>query len=272
MHVRAIGIEDTDDFDAHVVLAMVVKEQRLCTAFTFVIAGTDTYRIDVAPITIQTSVMGAINMLGVAKRTGAKILQASTSEVYGDPNVHPQPESYWGNVNPFGIRSCYDEGKRIGETLCMDYYRRHGTKVKIVRIFNTYGPRMAENDGRVVSNFIIQALRGEDITVYGDGSQTRSFQYVSDLVDGFMRMVRTDDAFTGPVNIGNPGEFTIRELAEIIIRMTGSSSRLVFSPLPKDDPAKRRPEIGLAGKVLGWTPRVGILEGLEATIDYFKHI
>ena len=220
--------------------------------------------------TSKTAFLGTLHMLGLAKRNDCVMVQASTSEVYGDPLVHPQPESYWGNVNPFGIRSCYDEGKRIGETLCMDYHRRHGTKVKIVRIFNTYGPRMAENDGRVVSNFIVQALRGEDITIYGDGGQTRSFQYVSDLVEGFVRVLGTEEGFTGPVNIGNPEEYTIKQLAEMIISMTGSSSRLVYSALPKDDPTRRKPDISLAEKLLDWKPRVRIEEGLESAIAYFR--
>jgi UDP-glucuronate decarboxylase len=217
--------------------------------------------------TVKTSVMGTINMLGLAKRVKGKLLQASTSEVYGDPHVHPQVESYWGNVNPIGIRSCYDEGKRLAETLCMDYFRENGVRVKIVRIFNTYGPRMAENDGRVVSNFIIQALKGEPITVYGDGSQTRSFCYVSDLVDGFIRMMdRTPDDYPGPVNLGNPGEFTILELAEKVIAMTGSSSKIDFQPLPADDPTQRKPDISRAQDKLGWTPKISLDEGLATTI------
>ncbi len=219
--------------------------------------------------TIKTSVMGAIHMLGVAKRVRARILQASTSEVYGDPQVHPQTEKYWGNVNPIGIRSCYDEGKRVAETLMMDYHRQNGVDVRIIRIFNTYGPRMAENDGRVVSNFIIQALRGEDITVYGDGSQTRSFCYVDDLVDGMVRMMETD-GFTGPVNLGNPAETSIVEFARRIIRHTGSRSQLVFRPLPSDDPKQRQPDITLAKERLGWEPQVDIETGLKQTIDYFR--
>ncbi len=219
--------------------------------------------------TIKTSVMGAIHMLGVAKRVRARILQASTSEVYGDPQVHPQTEKYWGNVNPIGIRSCYDEGKRVAETLMMDYHRQNGVDVRIIRIFNTYGPRMAENDGRVVSNFIIQALRGEDITVYGDGSQTRSFCYVDDLVDGMVRMMETD-GFTGPVNLGNPAETSIVEFARRIIRLTGSRSQLVFRPLPSDDPKQRQPDITLAKERLGWEPQVDIETGLKQTIDYFR--
>ena len=220
--------------------------------------------------TTKTSVFGTFHMLGLAKRTKAKILQASTSEVYGDPDVHPQVESYRGNVNPIGIRSCYDEGKRCAESLCFDYYRIHGVKVKVIRIFNTYGPRMAVNDGRVVSNFIVQALRGEDITIYGDGSQTRSFQYVSDLIDGMLRVMATDDSFTGPVNLGNPGEFTMLELVEKVIRKTGSRSRIVFRPLPEDDPKMRRPDISLAKRTLGWEPVVSLDEGLERTIAYFR--
>lgn len=219
--------------------------------------------------TTKTNVMGIINMLGLAKRVRARILQASTSEVYGDPTVHPQKEDYWGNVNPIGPRSCYDEGKRVAETLMMDYHRQNGVDIRIVRIFNTYGPRMALNDGRVVSNFIVQALKGEDITVYGEGSQTRSFCYVSDLVDGLMRMMERDD-FIGPVNIGNPHEHTILEFAEKIIAMTGSKSRLSFNPLPQDDPKQRQPDITLANEKLGWGPKVSIDEGLRLTIDYFK--
>ncbi|HEY6839377.1 MAG TPA: UDP-glucuronic acid decarboxylase family protein [Geobacteraceae bacterium] len=218
--------------------------------------------------TIKTNVMGTINMLGLAKRVRARILQASTSEIYGDPLTHPQQESYWGNVNPIGIRSCYDEGKRVAETLMMDYHRQNGVDVRIVRIFNTYGPRMAENDGRVVSNFIVQALRGEDLTVYGEGKQTRSFCYVDDLVEGMVRMMDCPD-FTGPVNLGNPCETTILEFAERIIALTGSSSRIVFRPLPADDPQQRQPDIGLAQQRLGWNPQVDVETGLGKTIDYF---
>ncbi|MDR3329306.1 MAG: SDR family oxidoreductase [Prevotellaceae bacterium] len=221
--------------------------------------------------TIKTSVVGAINALGLAKRLKAKILQASTSEVYGDPFVHPQPEEYWGNVNPIGIRSCYDEGKRCAETLFMDYHRQNGVRIKLVRIFNTYGPRMNPNDGRVVSNFIVQALRGEDITIYGDGTQTRSFQYVDDLVEGLIRMMRTGDSVTGPVNIGNPGEFTMLELAQKVIAQTGSASRIAFRPLPADDPRQRRPCIDKAQSLLdGWQPAVQLDEGLGKTIAYFS--
>lgn len=220
--------------------------------------------------TVKTSVMGAINMLGLAKRIRAKILQASTSEVYGDPKVHPQQEAYWGNVNPIGLRSCYDEGKRCAETLFMDYHRQNGVKIKIVRIFNTYGPRMFMNDGRVVSNFVVQALKNEDITIYGDGSQTRSFQYVDDLVEGMMRLMDTPDDFTGPVNIGNPGEFTIKELAEKVIALTGSRSKLVYRPLPSDDPTQRKPDITLACERLQWKPVVQLEEGLKKTIAYFE--
>jgi len=221
--------------------------------------------------TIKTSVQGTIHMLGLAKRVRARILQASTSEVYGDPGVHPQPEEYWGNVNPIGIRSCYDEGKRCAETLCMDYHRQNNVRIKIVRIFNTYGPKMHPSDGRVVSNFIVQALQNRDITLYGDGSQSRSFQYVDDLLDGMIRMMDTDDGITGPVNLGNPREFTIRELAELILKMTGSKSRIINLPLPQDDPVQRKPDITLAKKLLdGWTPSVSLEEGLERTIDYFK--
>ena len=219
--------------------------------------------------TTKTSVHGAINVLGLAKRTKAKVLQASTSEVYGDPEVHPQPESYWGRVNPVGFRSCYDEGKRCAETLFFDYHRQHGVEIKVVRIFNTYGPRMHPNDGRVVSNLIVQALRGEDITLYGDGSQTRSFCYADDLVEAMIRMMETGPNVTGPVNIGNPGEFTIRELAELVLEMTGSRSKLVERPLPPDDPRQRRPDISLAGALLGWEPTIALREGLQKTIAYF---
>lgn len=221
--------------------------------------------------TVKTSVIGAINVLELATQKNAKVLQASTSEVYGDPVVHPQPESYWGNVNPIGIRSCYDEGKRCAETLFMDYHRERQANIKIVRIFNTYGPRMLQNDGRVVSNFVVQALRGEEITIYGDGKQTRSFQYIDDLIDGLIRMMHTDRRVTGPINIGNPKEFTIRELAEKIIRLTGSDSRLTFKPLPGDDPKQRKPDIGLAVEQLGWYPKVELEEGLLYMIDYFKN-
>lgn len=221
--------------------------------------------------TVRTSVMGTINMLGLAKRTGARLLLASTSEVYGDPTVHPQREDYWGNVNPIGPRSCYDEGKRVAETLCMDYHRQNGVNVKIARIFNTYGPRMAEYDGRVVSNFIIQALRNEPITVYGDGSQTRSFGYVDDLICGFVSLLEdTPNHFTGPVNLGNPNEITVRQLADTIIRLTNSTSTIVEKPLPKDDPTRRRPDITLAKDVLNWQPTTGLEAGLQATIDYFR--
>ncbi|WP_373150815.1 UDP-glucuronic acid decarboxylase family protein [Bacteroides thetaiotaomicron] len=222
--------------------------------------------------TAKTSVMGAINMLGLAMRLDAKILQASTSEVYGDPIIHPQPESYWGNVNPVGYRSCYDEGKRCAETLFMDYYRQNQTRIKIIRIFNTYGPRMLPNDGRVVSNFIIQALNNEDITIYGDGKQTRSFQYIDDLIEGMVRMMDTEDDFTGPINIGNPNEFPILELAERVIRMTGSTSKIVFKPLPTDDPKQRQPDIKLAKEKLGWQPTVELEDGLKRMIEYFKNV
>lgn len=222
--------------------------------------------------TVKTSVMGAINMLGNAKRIGAKILQASTSEVYGDPIVHPQVESYWGNVNPIGIRSCYDEGKRVAETLFMDYNRMAGVRVKVIRIFNTYGPHMHPNDGRVVSNFIVQALKNENITIYGDGNQTRSFQYVDDLIEAMTRMMATGDDFTGPVNIGNPNEFTIKELAEKVIELTGSSSKIIYMPLPNDDPKQRQPDITLAKEKLNWEPVVQLEQGLLKTIDYFKTI
>lgn len=219
--------------------------------------------------TTKTSVHGAINMLGLAKRLGAKIFQASTSEVYGDPTVHPQTENYWGNVNPIGIRSCYDEGKRCAETLFFDYHRQHAVQIKVARIFNTYGPRMLPNDGRVVSNFIVQALKGKDITIYGQGHQTRSFCYVSDLIEGFLRLMTTGPEVTGPVNLGNPFELTIRQLAELVIELTGSVSKLVFKPLPSDDPLKRKPDTGLAKALLGWEPTVQIREGLTQTISYF---
>ncbi|MEN6618412.1 MAG: UDP-glucuronic acid decarboxylase family protein [Rikenellaceae bacterium] len=220
--------------------------------------------------TIKTSVMGAINMLGLAKRTNAKILQASTSEVYGDPIIHPQLESYWGNVNTIGIRSCYDEGKRCAETLFMDYHRQNGVRIKIIRIFNTYGPNMNANDGRVISNFIVQALENRDITLYGGGDQTRSFQYIDDLIEGMIRVMDTDDNFIGPVNIGNPNEFTIKELAEKIVKMTGSRSRLVHQDLPSDDPKQRQPDISLAKKVINWEPVIHLEDGLSITIDYFR--
>jgi UDP-glucuronate decarboxylase len=222
--------------------------------------------------TVKTSVMGAINMLGLAKRIKAKILQASTSEVYGDPEVHPQPESYWGHVNPIGPRACYDEGKRAAETLFINYHKQNNVRIKIVRIFNTYGPRMHPNDGRVVSNFIVQALKGEDITIYGDGTQTRSFQYVDDLVEGMIRMMGSREEFTGPVNLGNPNEFTILQLAEIVIRLTNSSSKIVTMPLPPDDPTQRQPNIDLAKKELDWVPKIPLEEGLKKTIEYFRTI
>jgi len=222
--------------------------------------------------TMKTSVMGSINMLGLAKRVNAKILQASTSEVYGDPEVHPQPESYWGNVNPIGIRSCYDEGKRCAETLFMDYHKQNGVIIKIIRIFNTYGPRMNPNDGRVVSNFIVQALQNKDITVYGKGNQTRSFQYVDDLIEGMCRTMNSDDSFLGPVNIGNPSEFTILELAKKIIEITNSKSKIIYFPLPQDDPMQRKPDISLAHEKLnGWKPEIKLEEGLQRTVDFFKN-
>jgi len=220
--------------------------------------------------TIKTSVLGAINMLGLAKKNNAKILQASTSEIYGDPFIHPQVENYWGNVNPIGIRSCYDEGKRCAETLFMDYYRQNNVKIKIIRIFNTYGPRMLSNDGRVVSNFVVQALQNQDITIYGDGNQTRSFQYVDDLIEGMVRMMNTGNEFIGPVNIGNPNEFSILELAERVIQLTGSKSKLIFKPLPNDDPKQRQPDITLAKAKLGWEPTIELDEGLRHMIEYFK--
>lgn len=225
-----------------------------------------------AVFTTRTAVIGTLNLLELARENGCPLIQASTSEVYGDPLVHPQPESYWGNVNPVGVRSCYDEGKRCAESLCMDYHRQYGVPVKIVRIFNTYGPRMSVDDGRVVSNFIVQALKGEDITVYGDGSQTRSFMYVDDLIEGFMRVMNTGDDFTGPVNIGNPEEYTVNDLAGNIIRMTGSKSCMIHLSLPKDDPCRRRPDIRMTKQSTGWEPKVTIESGLTQTIDYFKSI
>ena len=229
------------------------------------------YQLD--PIqTMKTSVIGAFNMLGLAKRTGAKILQASTSECYGDPEVHPQPETYWGNVNPIGIRSCYDEGKRAAETLFMDYHRKHGVDTRIMRIFNTYGPRMNPNDGRVVSNFVVQALRGEDLTMYGNGSQTRSFCYFEDNLDGMMALMNYEGTYPEPVNIGNPGEFTMLELAEKVIQLTGTSSKIVYQDLPKDDPKQRNPDISRAKTLLGWEPTIALDEGLQKTIDYFRSV
>ena len=222
--------------------------------------------------TTKTSVHGAINILGLAKRTSAKVLQASTSEIYGDPAVHPQTEDYWGNVNTIGPRSCYDEGKRCAETLFFDYHRQHALRIKVARIFNTYGPRMHPDDGRVVSNFIMQALRGDDITIYGDGQQTRSFCYVSDLVEGLISLMNTDDSVTGPINLGNPGEFTIKELAETIIEMTGSKSALIYKPLPEDDPKQRQPDITRAKDVLGWQPTIALREGLASAIPYFASL
>ncbi len=222
--------------------------------------------------TTKTSVHGAINMLGLAKRVGAKILQASTSEVYGDPEVHPQTEDYWGRVNPIGIRACYDEGKRCAETLFFDYHRQHNLRIKVARIFNTYGPRMHPNDGRVVSNFIVQALEGKDITIYGDGTQTRSFCYVDDLIDSFIRIMDTPDKVTGPINLGNPKEFTMLELAELVLEFTGSSSELVFHPLPSDDPVQRKPNISRARETLGWAPEVELESGLKLTIEYFERL
>ena len=222
--------------------------------------------------TLKTSVHGAINILGLAKRTGAKVFQASTSEVYGDPTVHPQPESYWGNVNPIGVRSCYDEGKRCAETLFFDYHRQHQVRVKVARIFNTYGPRMHPADGRVVSNFIVQALRNEPITIYGDGSQTRSFCFVDDLVDGFLAMMASHDELVGPMNLGNPYEFTMLELASLVISVTGSGSELVYQPLPQDDPRQRQPNISLANRELGWAPSIALEDGLERTARYFRSV
>ena len=222
--------------------------------------------------TIKTSVMGAINTLGLAKRTKSRILQASTSEVYGDPEVHPQPESYWGNVNTLGPRACYDEGKRCAETLFMNYHEQNNVRIKIARIFNTYGPKMNSHDGRVVSNFIVQALKGEDITIYGDGSHTRSFQYVDDLIDGLIKLMDTPDSFTGPVNLGNPTEFTIRSLAEMVIKATGSKSKIVYHPLPTDDPKQRKPDISLARKELNWSPKIDAETGLGRTVEYFRGV
>jgi UDP-glucuronate decarboxylase len=222
--------------------------------------------------TVKTSVAGAINMLGLAKRIDAKILQSSTSEVYGDPKVHPQREDYWGHVNPIGTRSCYDEGKRVAETLFFNYHWQNKVRIKVIRIFNTYGPRMHPHDGRVVSNFIVQALQGKDITIYGDGTQTRSFQYVDDLVEGMVRMMDTKDDFTGPVNVGNPHEFTIKELAEQVIELTGTKSKIIFEDLPSDDPTQRQPDITIAKRELGWEPKVELQEGLIKTINYFKKI
>ena len=222
--------------------------------------------------TIKTSVAGAINMLGLAKRINAKILQASTSEVYGDPQIHPQPESYWGHVNPIGSRACYDEGKRCAESLFVNYHKQNDVRIKIIRIFNTYGPRMHPNDGRVVSNFIVQALQGKDLTMYGDGKQTRSFQYVDDLIEGMTRLMATGDDFVGPVNVGNPGEFTMLELAEKIIRFTNSKSKIIYQPLPADDPMQRKPDITIAKEKLNWEPHVKLDEGLKRTIDFFKSI
>ena len=222
--------------------------------------------------TTKVSVMGSINMLGLAKRLKIKILQASTSEIYGDPLVHPQPETYWGNVNPIGPRACYDEGKRCAETLFFDYHRQHKIKIKVARIFNTYGPRMHPDDGRVVSNFIVQALKNEPITVYGDGTQTRSFCYIDDMVDGLIKLMNSKDDFTGPVNLGNPSEFTILEFAEKVIKLTNSKSKIVFKPLPEDDPRQRQPDISLAKKELSWEPKVPLEEGLKLTIDYFRKV
>jgi UDP-glucuronate decarboxylase len=220
--------------------------------------------------TLKTSVHGAINMLGLAKRTRARIFQASTSEVYGDPNVHPQPESYWGHVNPLGIRACYDEGKRAAETLFFDYHRQHKVRIKVARIFNTYGPRMHPSDGRVVSNFIVQALQNQDISIYGDGSQTRSFCYVTDLLDGITKLMNTPEGFIGPVNLGNPCEFSVRQLAEMVIELTDSKSKLIFLPLPSDDPRQRQPDITLARSALAWEPKVALRDGLQETIGYFR--
>jgi UDP-glucuronate decarboxylase len=222
--------------------------------------------------TTKTNVHGAINMLGLAKRTGARILQASTSEVYGDPEEHPQTERYWGNVNPIGIRSCYDEGKRCAETLFFDYYRQHKTRIKVARIFNTYGPKMLPNDGRVVSNFIVQALKGNNITIYGDGSQSRSFCYVDDLVDGLIKLMNSKEQLTGPINLGNPGEFTIKELAEKVVKMTNSTSKIIYASLPQDDPTQRRPDIRQAKAKLGWDPKITLDEGLKPTIDFFQSL
>jgi len=228
------------------------------------------YQLD--PIqTMKTSILGSYNLLGLAKRTGAKILQASTSEIYGDPVMHPQTEEYWGNVNPIGIRSCYDEGKRAAESLFFDYHRKHGVRIKVMRIFNTYGPRMAENDGRVVSNFIVQALKKQDITIYGTGQQTRSFCYVDDLLDGMISLMNSDDTVIGPINVGNPNEFTMLELANKVLEITQSSSKIIMKPLPQDDPKQRQPDITLAKEILHWTPKIQLHEGLLKTIEYFKY-
>jgi UDP-glucuronate decarboxylase len=234
-------------------------------------ASPKSYQLD--PVqTTKTSVHGAINMLGLANRVKAKILQASTSEIYGDPDMHPQTEEYWGNVNPIGIRSCYDEGKRCAETLFFDYYRQHGLRIKVARIFNTYGPRMHHDDGRVVSNFVVQALQGKPITIYGSGEQTRSFCYVDDMIEGILKFMRTDDSHTGPLNLGNPETFTIRQLAELVLEMTSSKSELIFHPIPLDDPKRRQPDISKAEELLGWRPRTKLQDGLKQTIDYFEDL
>ncbi|MDX1375215.1 MAG: UDP-glucuronic acid decarboxylase family protein [Burkholderiales bacterium] len=270
----------TKDNIAHLVASPHFELMRHDVTFPLYVEVDEIYNLacPAAPIhyqydpvqTTKTSVHGAINVLGLAKRVKAKILQASTSEVYGDPQVHPQPEAYWGHVNPIGLRACYDEGKRCAETLFFDYHRQHRLRIKVARIFNTYGPRMHPNDGRVVSNFVVQALKGEPLTVYGDGSQTRSFCYVDDLVDALVRLMDSHDDFTGPVNLGNPAEFTIEELARKVIELTGSKSRIEKKPLPNDDPRQRQPDIALAQEKLGWAPKVALAEGLPKTIDYFR--
>ena len=255
--VRELEVYDTDDYDEIYNLASPASPIH--------------YQKDKI-FTFTTNVMGIKKVLDLGLKTNAKVLQASTSEVYGDAQIHPQPETYWGNVNPIGIRSCYDEGKRGAETLCFDYHRQYNSKVKVVRIFNTYGPGMDSEDGRVVSNFIIQALKGEDITIYGNGSQTRSFQYVDDLINGFLKMMETEDGFVGPVNIGNPGEFNMLELAEKVLKLTGSKSKIIFRELPQDDPKQRKPDISLAKRVLNWEPKVDLETGLKKTIEYFRNL
>jgi UDP-glucuronate decarboxylase len=270
----------TKDNVAHLLLNKNFELMRLDVTFPLYVEVDEIYNLacPASPIhyqrdpvqTTKTSVHGAINMLGLAKRTKARIFQASTSEVYGDPEIHPQQENYWGHVNPIGVRSCYDEGKRCAETLFFDYHRQHKLEIKVVRIFNTYGPRMHPNDGRVVSNFIVQALRGDDITIYGDGMQTRSFCYVDDLIEGFVRMMASPKTITGPVNLGNPGEFTIKKLAETVLSMVGGSSKLIYEPLPHDDPRQRQPDISLARQHLDWEPKITLEPGLEKTIDYFR--
>jgi UDP-glucuronate decarboxylase len=269
-NIRALLSNPNFEFVRHdITLPLYVEADRICNLACP--ASPPAYQYN--PIkTIKANILGSINMLGLARRVKARILQASTSEVYGDPAVHPQTEDYFGNVNPIGVRSCYDEGKRVAETLFFDYRRQNGVDIKVVRIFNTYGPGMRPDDGRVVSNFIVRALGGEDITIYGDGGQTRSFCYVDDLVEGMMRMMESEAGFTGPCNLGNPGEFTMLELAEKVLRLTGSGSKLTFAPLPQDDPSRRRPDIALAKEKLHWEPKTELEEGLSKTIAYFKGI